>query len=67
MRAAGLVTDYPLTPAKPDRQFKRAQELKAAHTAKVVNPSTVRIRDSKTREETTAGIAEAAHRLSRGR
>src|SRR5437870_3543265 len=28
LRAAGLVVDYPLTPAKSDKQFKRAQELK---------------------------------------
>jgi histidyl-tRNA synthetase len=28
-RDQGHAVDYPLTPAKPDKQFKRAQELKA--------------------------------------
>jgi histidyl-tRNA synthetase len=27
LRAAGFAVEYPLTPAKPDKQFKRAQEL----------------------------------------
>src|SRR6266850_1566239 len=35
LRAASLVVDYSLTPAKPDKQFKRAQELNATHTAKL--------------------------------
>ena len=35
LRAAGLAADYSLTPAKSDKQFKRAQELKAAHTIKL--------------------------------
>lgn len=51
LRAAGLVVEYSLTPAKPDKQFKRAQELKAAHTVKVENASNVKIRNLKTREE----------------
>jgi histidyl-tRNA synthetase len=53
-RSAGLVAEYALTPAKPDKQFKRAQELKAAHTAKVEAGSTVRLRNLKTREEVVA-------------
>src|SRR5882757_4429098 len=32
LRAAGFAVDYPLTPAKPDKQFKRAHELKAGFT-----------------------------------
>src|SRR3974390_142927 len=32
LRSAGLAVDYPLTPAKPDKQFKRAQELGARQT-----------------------------------
>ena len=39
LRAAGFAVEYPLTPAKPDKQFKRAQELKAAFTAKVESES----------------------------
>src|SRR5262249_38914010 len=29
LRVAGLIVDYSLTPAKPDKQFKRAQELRS--------------------------------------
>jgi len=65
LRAAGLVADYSLTPAKPDKQFKRAQELKAVHTAKVEASSTVRIRNLKTREEAVADAAEAVSKLKR--
>jgi len=35
LRSAGLAVDYSLTPAKSDKQFKRAQELKAVHTIKL--------------------------------
>ncbi len=53
LRAAGRVVEYSLTPAKPDKQFKRAQELKAAHTAKVEAGSQVRVRNLMTRAEKT--------------
>lgn len=66
LRAAGLVVDYPLTPAKPDKQFKRAQELKAVHTARVESSSTARIRHLKTREETVVDLAAAANHLRTG-
>jgi histidyl-tRNA synthetase len=33
-RDQGRAVEYPLTPARPDKQFKRAQELKARFTAK---------------------------------
>ena len=51
LRAAGFAVEYPITPAKPDKQFKRAQELKAAFTAKLESDSTVKVRNLKTREE----------------
>ncbi len=35
LREAGQGVEYPLTPAKPDKQFKRALELKAAYTVKL--------------------------------
>jgi histidyl-tRNA synthetase len=63
LRAAGFAVEYPLTPAKPDKQFKRAQELKAAFTAKVESESYVRIRNLKSRDEITAGFADAANHL----
>ncbi|MGO8926106.1 MAG: histidine--tRNA ligase [Limisphaerales bacterium] len=67
LRAAGLVADYPLTPAKSDKQFKRAQELKAAHTIKLEHSQTgellAKIKALKTRQETVVPPAEAISRL----
>ncbi|HEX3856096.1 MAG TPA: histidine--tRNA ligase [Verrucomicrobiae bacterium] len=63
LRASGFAVEYPLTPAKPDKQFKRAQELKAAFTAKVESESYVRIRNLKSRDEIVAGFADAANHL----
>jgi histidyl-tRNA synthetase len=63
LRAAGYAVEYPLTPTKSDKQFKRAQELKVARTARLENDSYVRIRNLKTREEIVTGIAGAANHL----
>ncbi len=63
LRTAGLTVEYPLTPAKSDKQFKRAQELKAAATAKLDSDSYVRIRNLKTRKEVVTGFADAVHHL----
>jgi histidyl-tRNA synthetase len=67
LRALGMAIDYPLTPAKPDKQFKRAQEMKAVHTLKLErNPADeliVRIRNLGTREEKITSPAEAARIL----
>ncbi|MDB6064582.1 MAG: histidyl-tRNA synthetase [Pedosphaera sp.] len=66
-REAGFAVDYPLTPAKPDKQFKRAQETKAANTVKLErNPAgelSVRIRNLLTRDEKTVTPAEAVQYL----
>ncbi|HEY1787065.1 MAG TPA: histidine--tRNA ligase [Verrucomicrobiae bacterium] len=51
LRASGASVEYALTPAKADKQFKRAQELRANFTVKVENDSTGRLRNLKTREE----------------
>lgn len=51
LRAAGRVVEYALTPTKPDKQFKRAQELKAAYTARIETDGNVKVRNLKTREE----------------
>jgi histidyl-tRNA synthetase len=68
LRASGLAVDYALTPAKSDKQFKRAQELKAAHTVRLErNPAgelTAKIRNLKTREEKALAPAEVAGWLS---
>ncbi|HLX94230.1 MAG TPA: histidine--tRNA ligase [Verrucomicrobiae bacterium] len=63
LRAAGYAVDYPLTPAKSDKQFKRAQELKVSYTARVESDDYVRIRNMKTREEVVAGFADVANHL----
>ncbi|MGA3283708.1 MAG: histidine--tRNA ligase [Verrucomicrobiota bacterium] len=63
LRAAGYAVEYPLTPTKPDKQFKRAQELKVAHTARLENDDYVRIRDLKTHKEIVAGVADVANHL----
>jgi histidyl-tRNA synthetase len=63
LRAADLAVEYPLTPAKPDKQFKRAQELKASFTARLDNDAYVRIRNLKTRIEVVSGVADAANHI----
>jgi histidyl-tRNA synthetase len=63
LRAAGRAVDYALTPTKPDKQFKRAQELKAAFTAKVEGEAGVRIRNLKSRAENVCALTEVAGAL----
>ena len=63
LRDAGYAVDYPLTPAKSDKQFKRAHELQVAHTARAESDAYVRIRKMQTREEVVAGFADAANHL----
>ena len=67
LRAGGLVADYSLTSAKSDKQFKRAQELKAAHTIRLERSQTgellAKIKDLKTRQETVVPASEAVNRL----
>jgi histidyl-tRNA synthetase len=64
LRAAGYAVEYALTPTKPDKQFKRAQELKVAHTVKMESDAYVRIRNFKTRDEVVAGANDVANHLS---
>jgi histidyl-tRNA synthetase len=65
LRAAGFAVEYSLTPSKPDKQFKRAQEFKAAFTAKLESESYVRIRNAQTRDEITAGFADVANHIKK--
>src|SRR5436309_2961189 len=64
LRSAGLAVDYSLTPAKSDRQFKRAQELGAAWLVKLTRNAQggleARIRNLKTRDEKIVGPADVA-------
>jgi histidyl-tRNA synthetase len=67
LRAAGCSVDYSLTPAKSDKQFKRAQEIKALHTLKLEpNPSggsVVRVKHLETRDEMILPPAEVSSHL----
>jgi len=63
LRSSGLVVDYSLTPAKSDKQFKRAQELKTRFTAKCEPGDTVKLRNLATREEKTASFNDAVNFL----
>ena len=64
LRAAGFAVEYPLTPAKADKQTKRAQELKVRFTVRAESDSYVRIRNAKTREEVVTGFAGVTNHLS---
>ncbi len=69
LRLGGLAVDYPLTPAKADKQFKRAQELRPAHTVKLErNPAgelMARIKTLVTRQEKVVTLGEANEHLKR--
>jgi histidyl-tRNA synthetase len=55
LRSAGSSVDYSLTPAKSDKQFKRAHELNARHTVRVERMATgetvMKLKDLKSRDE----------------
>jgi histidyl-tRNA synthetase len=61
LREKGFAVDYPLAPAKADKQFKRAMELKADFTFKL-EPApeggfNIKVKNLLTREEKTIGGA----------
>jgi histidyl-tRNA synthetase len=63
LRAGGCAVDYFFTPAKADKQFKRALESKARNTAKLERAATgellVRVKHLQTREEKAFNFEEA--------
>ena len=67
LRWSGLSVEYPLTPSKPDKQFKRAQELGARQIIRLERNSagqlTAKVRDAKTRQETIVPTADAVATL----
>jgi histidyl-tRNA synthetase len=67
LRDAGKVVDYSFTPLKPDKQFKRAMELAAAHTIRLERSPdgslSVRIKNLRSRAEQVVPVSEAAGRL----
>ena len=64
LRAAGKVVEYSLTPAKGDKQFKRALELKAKQTVRLERAAdgklSARVRNLATREEKVCAPQELA-------
>jgi len=68
LRTSGFALDFAMTRTKPDKQFKRAQDLKAARTLKLERGAQgellAKIRDLMTRKETVvpADQSEAALR-----
>jgi histidyl-tRNA synthetase len=64
LRSAGVAVDYSLTPAKSDKQFKRAQELNAACVLRLdrtpAGELLAMIKNLKTREEKRVAPAQAA-------
>lgn len=64
LREMGCCVEYALAAQKPDKQFKRALELKAGATVKVERTETgglsVRLKDLQTREEKVFAPAELA-------
>jgi histidyl-tRNA synthetase len=68
LREAGRSVEYPLLPQKPDKQFKRAQELAATFTARIERAADgatqVRLRNLRTREERTVAPDALASSLS---
>jgi len=69
LREAGLAVDYPLTPAKSDKQFKRALELNALHTVKLERMGEgalqARVKALATRAEQCVPLADVPSRLRR--
>jgi histidyl-tRNA synthetase len=67
LRWAGLTVDYSFTAAKSDKQFKRAQELKAVRTIRLERGGAgevlARVKNLRTREEEAMRAEEVAGRL----
>ena len=64
LRSAGFSVEYSLTPVKPDKQFKRAAELKVSHTLKL-DPATKNVvaRNLKTRAENVVSPSDVIAHL----
>lgn len=69
LRSAGFALDYAMIRAKPEKQFKRAQDLKAARTLKLEKSPdggiVARLRDLTTRQELILQVGEVAPALSK--
>jgi histidyl-tRNA synthetase len=69
LREAGWSVDFPLVATKPDKQFKRALEVRAARTVRLIAGAEglpmARVRDLATRAETDVAHAALAEFLGR--
>jgi len=67
LRSASLSVDFSLTAAKPDKQFKRAQELNACYTIKIERDPArglvARVKNLKSRDEKMADLAQVPDQL----
>jgi histidyl-tRNA synthetase len=63
LRDDGQVVEYALTPAKPDKQFRRAQELRAARTVKLETESSAKVRNLSTQAEQSLPLDQIASAL----
>lgn len=62
LRSAGCCVEYSFTPLKPDKQFKRALELKARHAVRLERAGDgvrVRVKNLQTRTEQELALEEA--------
>ena len=70
LRDAGLAVDYSMVPSKSDKQFKRALELGATHTARLARSLdgalSVKIKHLPTRAEREVPPADAARSILQG-
>ena len=68
LRQAGCVTEYPFTPMKGDKQFKRAVELGSAQTVRLERTAEgavlARLKNLKTRVEEAVALSEAVARAT---
>ena len=71
LRERGLVVEYPLTLTKPDKQFKRAQELGASNVGKLERADSgellFNLKDLKTKQQRSGPVAEVLDMLTAGR
>ena len=58
LRQGGLATEYPLLKAKPDKQFKRALELKTKWLITLQDDNQATIKNLETRDEQSCAITE---------
>ncbi len=67
LRESDVACEFPLTPAKPDKQFKRAQELGARFTLRLETGGVaLRVRSLVGRSEATLTLSQAAEWLKGG-